>query len=96
MIRRDRSRSLTARRSRRFSITSWRFSDARLKLPLFETVIPHRVAYEEVGLLGPPHLADARRPSTAKAITDLERLRSEIDTLLAAPEATLTADESAA
>lgn len=69
---------------------------ARLKLPMFETVIPHRVAYEEVGLLGPPHLADARRPSTAKAITDLERLRREIDTLLAAPEATLSADESAA
>jgi chromosome partitioning protein len=41
----------------------------RLKLPMLRTIIPQRVAYEEIGLSGlPPHFADADRSTTAKAI----------------------------
>jgi chromosome partitioning protein len=55
----------------------------RLKLPLMKSLIAARAAYEEIGLSGlPPHYADPGRPTTAKAIAELDQLRSEIDTLL--------------
>lgn len=57
---------------------------ARLKLPMLKTLIPSRASYEEIGLSGlPPHYADASRPTTAKAIAELDHLRSEVDALLA-------------
>jgi chromosome partitioning protein len=56
---------------------------ARLKLPLLKSLIAERAAYQEIGLSGlPPHYADPRRPTTAKAIAELNKLRAEIDTLL--------------
>jgi cellulose biosynthesis protein BcsQ len=61
---------------------------ARLKLPLLRAVLTHRAAYEEIGLSGQtPHFADRKRPTTAKAIAELDKLRSEIDSLLADVEA---------
>ncbi len=58
---------------------------ARLKLPLFSTIIAQRAAYEEIGLSGlSPHYADAERATTAKAIAELDQLKAEIDALLAA------------
>src|SRR5262245_16391173 len=58
---------------------------ARLKLPLFRTILAQRAAYEEIGLSGlPPHFADHERPTTAKAIAELDQLKAEIDALLAA------------
>lgn len=57
---------------------------ARLKLPLLATIIAQRTAYEEIGLSGlPPHFADVGRPTTAKAIAELDQLRAEIEALLA-------------
>ena len=56
---------------------------ARLKLPLLRTIIAHRAAYEEIGLSGlPPHFADAGRATTAKAVAELNQLKSEIDALI--------------
>jgi chromosome partitioning protein len=56
---------------------------ARLKLPLLKSLIAARAAYEEIGLSGlPPHYADPGRPTTAKAIAELDQLRAEIDQLL--------------
>jgi chromosome partitioning protein len=58
---------------------------ARLKLPLMQTIIPQRVAYEEIGLSGlPPHFADPGRPTTAKAVAELDQLKAEIEQLLGA------------
>jgi chromosome partitioning protein len=58
---------------------------ARLKLPLMRTIIPQRVAYEEIGLSGlPPHFADPGRPTTAKAVAELDQLKAEIEQLLVA------------
>ena len=57
---------------------------ARLKLPLMKTIIAQRTAYEEIGLSGlPPHFADAGRPTTAKAVAEIDQLKGEIDALLA-------------
>jgi chromosome partitioning protein len=56
----------------------------RLKLPLLTTIISQRAAYEEIGLSGlPPHYADPGRPTTAKAIAELDQLKDEIEALLA-------------
>jgi chromosome partitioning protein len=67
---------------------------ARLKLPMLKTVIPQRAAYEEIGLSGlPPHYADASRPTTAKAIAELDQLRTEIDALLAESSGDLTVED---
>lgn len=56
---------------------------ARLKLPLLKTIIAQRTAYEEIGLSGlPPHFADLGRPTTAKAIAELDQLKNEIEALL--------------
>jgi chromosome partitioning protein len=57
----------------------------RLKLPLLSTIIFQRAAYEEIGLSGlPPHFAGPDRATTAKAVAELDRLKNEIETLLAA------------
>lgn len=55
----------------------------RMKLPKFETVIVHRAAYEEIGLSGqPPHFADRKRPTVAKAVSDLDALVGEINRIM--------------
>jgi chromosome partitioning protein len=55
----------------------------RMKLPLLKTIIAQRAAYEEIGLSGlPPHFADLGRPTTAKAIAELNQLKDEIEALL--------------
>jgi len=57
---------------------------ARLKLPILKTFMGHRTAYEEIGLSGlPPHFADMARPTTAKAVAELDQLKGEIEALLA-------------
>jgi chromosome partitioning protein len=67
----------------------------RLKLPLLSTIIPHRAAYEEIGYSGqPPHYADKGRSTTANAIAELDKLKAEIDALLAETGTTETADHS--
>lgn len=56
----------------------------RLRLPRLKTRILQRAAYEELGLSGqPPHFADAKRPTVAKAIDELNAVRADIETLLA-------------
>jgi chromosome partitioning protein len=56
----------------------------RLKLPLLSTIIPHRAAYEEIGFSGqPPHYADQGRSTTANAVAELDKLKAEVDALLA-------------
>jgi chromosome partitioning protein len=51
----------------------------RMRLPLLTRVLGQRAAYEEVGLSGkPPHFADVKRETVAKAITELDALRDEI------------------
>lgn len=68
----------------------------RLRLPLMATIIPHRAAYEEIGYSGqPPHYADASRSTTANAIAELEKLKAEVDAILAESEAVAPADTSA-
>jgi chromosome partitioning protein len=55
----------------------------RLKLPLLRSILAQRAAYEEIGIGLPPHFADRKRPTTAKAIAELDHLTAEIDQLLA-------------
>lgn len=55
----------------------------RLKLPRLKTRIHQRAAYEELGLSGlPPHFADLKRPTVAKAIDELDSVRADIEDLL--------------
>lgn len=57
---------------------------ARMALPRLKTRIMQRAAYEEVGLSGlPPHFADRKRPTVAKAVEELDALRSDIEALFA-------------
>jgi cellulose biosynthesis protein BcsQ len=57
----------------------------RLRLPRIKTRILQRAAYEELGLSGkPPHFADLKRPTVAKAVQELDAVRADIDTLLQA------------
>jgi chromosome partitioning protein len=54
----------------------------RFSLPLFESALGLRAAYEEIGLSGqPPHFSDPNRPTVAKALDELNALRFEIATL---------------
>lgn len=54
----------------------------RLKLPRIRTRIMQRAAYEEMGLSGlPPHFADRKRPTVAKACQELDALRADIEGL---------------
>jgi len=58
----------------------------RLGLPRFATTIGHRAAYQEIGFSGaPPHLASPARPTTTKAIAEIDALWREIGELIAAP-----------
>lgn len=69
----------------------------RLKLPRIRTRIMHRAAYEEVGLSGlPPHFADPKRPTVAKAIAELDELKRDIETLFAAEHSDAIPDNGAA
>ena len=55
----------------------------RLKLPRLKTRIHQRAAYEELGLSGlPPHFADLKRPTVAKAVEELDAVRADIEELL--------------
>ena len=55
----------------------------RMRLPLLGAVLAQRAAYEEIGLSGlPPHYADAKRETVAKAIAELNMLRAEIIALV--------------
>lgn len=55
----------------------------RLKLPRLKTRIHQRAAYEELGLSGlPPHFADLKRPTVAKAVEELDTVRADIEELL--------------
>jgi cellulose biosynthesis protein BcsQ len=54
----------------------------RLKLPRLKTRIHQRAAYEELGLSGlPPHFADLKRPTVAKAVEELDAVRADIEEL---------------
>ena len=54
----------------------------RLGLPRFTTTIAHRAAYQEIGFSGaPPHLASPIRPTTHKAIAEIDALWAEIAAL---------------
>ena len=56
----------------------------RLQLPRLKTRVMHRAAYEELGLSGqPPHFADLKRATVAKAVEELDALRADIEALLA-------------
>lgn len=55
----------------------------RLRLPRLKTRIMQRAAYEELGLSGhPPHFADLKRSTVAKAVAELDAVRADIDALL--------------
>lgn len=57
----------------------------RLQLPRIKTRVLQRAAYEELGLSGqPPHFADKKRPTVAKAIEELNQVRRDIEELLKA------------
>lgn len=61
----------------------------RLRLPRLKTRIMQRAAYEELGLSGlPPHFADRKRPTVAKAIEELDLVRADIEALFAAQSVT--------
>lgn len=53
------------------------------QLPRLKTRIFQRAAYEELGLTGqPPHFADRKRPTVAKAVDELDAVHAEIQALL--------------
>jgi len=55
----------------------------RLRLPRIKTRVMQRAAYEELGLSGqPPHYADRKRPTVAKAVQELDAVRADIEALL--------------
>ena len=62
----------------------------RLRLPRLKTRILQRAAYEEVGISGqPPHFADLKRPTVAKAVEELDAVRADIEALF---QSTASAD----
>jgi chromosome partitioning protein len=55
----------------------------RLRLPRIKTRVLQRAAYEELGLSGqPPHFADRKRPTIAKAVDELDAVRADIEALM--------------
>jgi chromosome partitioning protein len=55
----------------------------RMGLPLLTRALAQRAAYEEIGLSGlPPHFADVKRETVAKAVAELNALRDEIINLV--------------
>jgi len=68
----------------------------RKQLPLLKGIMGLRAAYEEIGLSGlPPHYADASRETVAKAVAELDALRSEVLALVKQREPKFTALSSA-
>jgi chromosome partitioning protein len=56
----------------------------RLQIPMLDSLMVQRAAYEEIGLSGlPPHYADPKRPTAAAAAAELDALLAEIKTLVA-------------
>lgn len=56
----------------------------RLDLPCFEAMLTHRAAYQEIGFSGaPPHLASPPRPTTHKAVAEVDALWREVCALTA-------------
>ncbi len=56
----------------------------RLDLPCFETALTHRAAYQEIGFSGaPPHLASPPRPTTQKAVAEVDARWRETGDLIA-------------
>ena len=54
----------------------------RLQMPRIKTRIMQRAAYEELGLSGqPPHFSDRKRPTVAKAVDEMNRVRADIESL---------------
>ena len=68
----------------------------RFQLPLLNTALGLRAAYEEIGLSGlPPHYADSARPTVAKALAELDALHKEITTLIQGQQAENTPQHAA-
>lgn len=68
----------------------------RLQLPILNSLLVQRAAYEEIGLSGlPPHYGDAKRQTIAAAIKELDALFAEIKALIA-PQDVLAAPATAA
>lgn len=68
----------------------------RFQLPLLNTALGLRAAYEEIGLSGlPPHYADPDRPTVAKALAELDALRNEITALIQGQQAGITPQHAA-
>ena len=62
----------------------------RLQLPRLKTRVLQRAAYEELGLAGqPPHFADLKRPTVAKAVDELNAVRADIEALMLATQPTI-------
>ena len=62
----------------------------RLQLPRLKTRVLQRAAYEELGLSGqPPHFADLKRPTVAKAVDELNAVRADIEALMLATQPTI-------
>lgn len=52
---------------------------ARLQLPCFSAMLTHRAAYQEIGFSGmPPHLTKPQRPTTQKAVAEINQWLSEV------------------
>jgi chromosome partitioning protein len=67
----------------------------RLQIPMLESLLVQRAAYEEIGLSGvPPHYADPKRSTIAAAIEELDRLLAEIKALIAPAESSATGQPS--
>ncbi len=55
----------------------------RLQLPILDSMLVQRAAYEEIGLSGlPPHYGDRKRQTIAAAVRELDALLHEIQTLI--------------
>lgn len=63
----------------------------KYQLPRLKTRMFQRAAYEEVGLTGqPPHFADRKRPTIAKAVEELDAVQAEILAVLNSAYSTQT------
>lgn len=57
----------------------------RLRLPRLKTRVLQRAAYEELGLSGqPPHFADRKRATVAKAVEEFDAVRADIEAMFKA------------
>lgn len=61
----------------------------RLALPRFDAMLTHRAAYQEIGFAGvPPHFAQPARPTTQKAMIEIDHWLTEVLALLTPVAAT--------